>query len=34
MMISHASRSVEVSILRLRSVAKKAPMTSTQVFQK
>ena len=33
-MISHASRSVEVSIRRLRTVAKNAPMTSIHVFQK
>ncbi len=33
-MISHASRSVDVSTLRLRSVEKNAPMTSTQVRQK
>ena len=34
MMISHASRSVEVSTFRLRTVAKNAPMTSIQVRQK
>ena len=34
MMISQASRSVEVSTLRFRNVAKNAPITSSQVRQK